>query len=1189
MAKEDRTLRILFAEDVPADVALAKDELRRGGVIFDSCVVNTAAEFDRMLVEFDPELIISAYRFSSFSGMEALKRTQQHDGSIPLIILTGTINEEAAVECLKAGAMNYVLKEHITRLPFAVRDALEKKKTSGWKESELRYRSLFENMLEGYAYCRMVVEDGIPQDFIYLQVNQRFGQLTGLTNVEGKRVTELIPGIRKTNPELFEIYARTASTGAPERFETYVDGLGIWFSISVYSPTKGYFVAVFDNITERKLAEIQVKRLNRVYAVLSDINQTIVRVRDRQKLLEESCRIAVGQGAFLMAWVGMLNDDGRKVDVVASAGFSHDYLSKINIDLKDENRSSGPTGQAVKTGTSVIVNDIASDERMRPWRDDAIKLGYRSAASFPFKVFGKITGAFTLYSAEAGFFDKNERKLLDELAMDISFALEFIQQEAEKKKALEEIEQSRDQFKTLFDDAPIGYHEIDHEGRVTRVNKTELAMLGYKEEEVLGKYIWQFIKDAEQSHRAVLGKLATGVKPVMNYERTFVRKDGKTLPVIVEDKFITAKDGTMVGIRSVVQNITERKRIEERQLLQTTALESAANGVVITDPTGNILWVNSGFSRMTGYTLEDAIGQNPRILKSGRQSDQLYKELWQSISSGNSWKGELINKRKDGTLYDEEITITPVFGEDKKVTHYVAIKQDVSARKQAIEALEKREEEYRRFFEDDLTGDYVSTPDGKVLSCNPAFVRIFGFGSKEEALNANGASLYVEPEEREIFLRLLTEHKKLEYYESEYLRRDGTKVYCIENAIGIFDSNGALTQIRGYVFDETKRKLLEQQLVQAQKLESLGTIASGIAHDFNNILGIILGYASILARPDPNPENVKNNVDAVLKASRRGASLVKQLLTFARKVDVQFQSVRLNDIVNEVSGLLTETIPKTIEIVLALDKQLPSFTGDPSQIHQVLLNLCINARDAMPNGGKLTITTSRITGKSIKARFARAGDGPFITLSVTDTGTGMDQATLSRIFEPFFTTKEVGKGTGLGLAVVFGIVESHKGFIDVESQLGTGSTFHLYFSVLKSEDPDQAAGEEHMDVPGGTETILIVEDEEMLRGLLETALRNAGYTVLMAADGEEALAMLREQRAKITLVLSDIGLPKLSGFDIFRSMKTVNPQLKFIMSSGFLEPQMKSEIFKEGVRDFIQKPYSVYQVLRSVRDVLDQR
>jgi signal transduction histidine kinase/ActR/RegA family two-component response regulator len=466
---------------------------------------------------------------------------------------------------------------------------------------------------------------------------------------------------------------------------------------------------------------------------------------------------------------------------------------------------------------------------------------------------------------------------------------------------------------------------------------------------------------------------------------------------------------------------------------------------------------------------------------------------------------------------------------------------------------------------------------------------MFGFASVDEALRTDTNTIYSNTDLRERFLHALREQKRLEYQETEYRRKDGARLYCIENDVGIFDDKGKLVQIRGYLFDDTKRKILETQLLQAQKLESLGTLAGGIAHDFNNILGIIIGYASLLTREEPDPESVKNSAEAVVKASMRGAALVKQLLTFARKADTQLTLVKLNDIVSEISKLLSETIAKTIEITLDLDKGLPAISADATQIHQVMLNLCVNARDAMPNGGTLTIVTQLQQSDAIRNKFPKAAAPQYIVLSVTDTGVGMDEKTRSRIFEPFFTTKEIGKGTGLGLSVVFGILESHKGFVNVESEPGKGTTFYLYFPVPESMENKQAEAEIQKEIPRGTETILVVEDEEMLRELLKNILQSAGYTVLTAVDGQEAIDLFDQHRDDIQLVLSDLGLPRLSGYDVFRKMKLMKSDVRFILVSGFMESQTKTEMSKEGIKDFIQKPFSFNTVMLSIRTVLDQK
>jgi CheY-like chemotaxis protein len=311
------------------------------------------------------------------------------------------------------------------------------------------------------------------------------------------------------------------------------------------------------------------------------------------------------------------------------------------------------------------------------------------------------------------------------------------------------------------------------------------------------------------------------------------------------------------------------------------------------------------------------------------------------------------------------------------------------------------------------------------------------------------------------------------------------------------------------------------------------------------------------------------------------------LLTFARKAEPELTLVKLNDSVIEISKLLSETITKTIVINLDLEQELPAISADATQMHQVLLNLCVNARDAMPNGGTLTIATHLQQSDVVRKKFPNVAARQYIALIVRDAGVGMDEKTRSRIFEPFFTTKEIGKGTGLGLSVVFGIMESHKGYIAVDSEPGKGTTFYLYFPVPESLEINQVKTEIQKEIHGGGETILVVEDEEPMRVLLNIFLRSGGYTVLTAADGREAVDMYHKNRKDIKLVLADSGLPMLSGYDVFKKMKSENPELKFILASGFIQPQMKSDILKEGAKYFLQKPYTEAHVLRAVRNVLD--
>jgi PAS domain S-box-containing protein len=637
--------------------------------------------------------------------------------------------------------------------------------------------------------------------------------------------------------------------------------------------------------------------------------------------------------------------------------------------------------------------------------------------------------------------------------------------------------------------------------------------------------------------------------------------------------------------KELYNQIVVEKKVSDQQLRVFRSGPVAMSITTVADE--RFIDVNERYCNFSGYAREEIIGRRIKDLNLWVNPEDRASVVQQLLKEGAVRGFEFKMRRRSGEVRDvlASFELIELAGENERVLISTFI--DISERKSAEEALKKSEERYRNFFEDDLTGDFMSTPDGEIMSCNPAFARIFGFASVGEAMAYNANNLFPVPEERETFMRLLNHEKKLEYYEVEYLRRDGSPVYCVENAVGIFDTSGNLTQIKGYIFDESKRKSLEKQLIQAQKLESLGTLASGIAHDFNNILCIVLGYATLLTRQTSDPENMKLSIETVVKACRRGAALVNQLLTFARKAEPELTLVKLNDSVIEISKLLSETITKTIVINLDLEQELPAISADATQMHQVLLNLCVNARDAMPNGGTLTIATHLQQSDVVRKKFPNVAARQYVALIVRDAGVGMDEKTRSRIFEPFFTTKEIGKGTGLGLSVVFGIMESHKGYIAVDSEPGKGTTFYLYFPVPESLEINQVKSEIQKEIHGGGETILVVEDEEPMRVLLNIFLRSGGYTVLTAADGREAVDMYHKNRKDIKLVLADSGLPMLSGYDVFKKMKSENPELKFILASGFIQPQMKSDILKEGAKYFLQKPYTEAHVLRAVRNVLD--
>jgi two-component system, cell cycle sensor histidine kinase and response regulator CckA len=522
---------------------------------------------------------------------------------------------------------------------------------------------------------------------------------------------------------------------------------------------------------------------------------------------------------------------------------------------------------------------------------------------------------------------------------------------------------------------------------------------------------------------------------------------------------------------------------------------------------------------------------------------------------------------------------------------------DVTEHRQAEEMLMHSEEKYRTLFEESYDCIILSTPDGRLLDINPAGVKLFGYDSKDEMLNLAGvAELYANPQDRETFISHFEQYAFVKDHEIAVRRKDNQHRIVLENSSAIRDANGNIAGYRSFLRDITERKNLEDQLRQAQKMESIGTLAGGIAHEFNNILGIILGYTSILENKNIEPIRMSQGIETIKKAVQRGAVLVRQLLTFARKGETTFISMDVNAMVLELIEMLKQTFPKTIVIDPHLAAKLPFIEADSSQLHLALLNLCLNARDAMTDtaignrgGGTLTIETGTIPKEAIKAKFPDATNDSYVSISVVDTGIGMDEETRNRIFEPFFTTKELGKGTGLGLAVVYGVVNSHHGFVSVESTKGVGTSFTIYLpskevGVQLPLPPTTSITE----VKRGNEMILVVEDEEMLSLLLKSILEEKGYRVTIAKDGQEGLDIYREQKNGIDLVLSDMGLPRLGGYEMFMEMKELNPDIKVILASGYFEPNLKVDLVAAGAKDFIQKPYIAESIINRIREVLDE-
>ncbi len=697
-----------------------------------------------------------------------------------------------------------------------------------------------------------------------------------------------------------------------------------------------------------------------------------------------------------------------------------------------------------------------------------------------------------------------------------------------------------------------------------------------------------------------------------------------------------SKTGTVIGVLMLGRNDSKEINDEERLMLEeigedisfameTMEIERERNLAQVnlanseerfktvadftydweywTDPDGNFIYVSPSCERITGYKPEDFMKDPDLFLRRVHKEDRdMVRHHFEDIRKMAPGSLDFRLVDREGEIKWVNHVCQPVFGRDGTWLGSRGSNRDITARKSAEAALSASEEKLRTIIEQMNDTVIVVDLDGKIVFVSGAVEHIIG-SRPEEVVGRHFADFLFEQDVEKAFLhfnKIMLTGEPAKDVELRLKRKGGSTVVCeVDAAIYRTEMpNGVIGVVRDIserkkaeaeiINAQSRKKELERQLQQAQKFESLGILAGGIAHDFNNLLGIILGNSLLLLRRKPEDSRLQKGLEAIRTASQRGASLVKQLLTVARKTEMVFSPLNLNQILEEVAKLLEETFPRTIVVDKNLAAELPAVMADASQLHQVFMNLCINSRDAMPTGGKLHLSTSLIDRSAISDKFVRVESQNYAFVKVTDTGTGMSDETREKIFDPFFTTKGPGKGTGLGLAMVYSIMETHHGLIEVESEEGKGTAFNLYFPV-GDEEPDNSippddGGE---NIKGGEETILVIEDEEMLQDIVRNTLSLKGYTVITASDGEAGLEIFHSRKKQIDLVVVDLGLPKLDGGQVVREILSASPSARVIAVSGFLEMETLEELSKAGVRMFVQKPYSLRQMQSAVRAVLD--
>jgi PAS domain S-box-containing protein len=642
------------------------------------------------------------------------------------------------------------------------------------------------------------------------------------------------------------------------------------------------------------------------------------------------------------------------------------------------------------------------------------------------------------------------------------YAVGMVQDITERKRAEAALLESEERLRSLVENATVGIYRTTPHGQILMANSALVRMLGYANFEALAARNLEEEGFEPGYPRGEFRERMEQDGEVMGLEEAWKKQDGSVIFVRESARAVRSQDGKTLYYDGVVEDVTGEKRAEEEHIRLVTAIEQSAEAVVITNPAGNIEYVNPAFTQITGYSREEALGQNPRILKSGKHDPEFYQQLWATILNGESWRGEVINRKKDGSLYTEEMNITPVRSARGELTHFIATKQDV-----------------------------------------------------------------------------------------------------------------------------TERRILEAQLHQAAKMQAVGQLAGGVAHDFNNLLTVINGYAEILMENPVLDTKSSGYLKEIYNAGERAGSLTRQLLAFSRRQVLTPQVLDLNAVVSNLEKMLRRLIGEDIRLHTLLSPSLGRVKADPGQVEQIIMNLVVNARDAMPVGGQLTLETCNVDlDEDYTLSHPTVKPGPHVMLGVSDTGVGMTPETKARIFEPFFTTKEMGKGTGLGLATVYGIVKQSGGSIWVYSELGQGTVFKIYFPIVSESPAPRGTAKAETDSASGTETILVVEDEESVRSLVRLALVSGGYQVLETQDLESALATCAKHDGPIHLLLTDVVMRQMSGPVVAEKVAALRPGIRVLYMSGYMGDAVVHHGVLSHEMPFIQKPFSPMTLRKKIREVL---
>jgi PAS domain S-box-containing protein len=720
-------------------------------------------------------------------------------------------------------------------------------------------------------------------------------------------------------------------------------------------------------------------------------------------------------------------------------------------------------------------------------------------------------------------------------------------------------------------------------GIVVAWNKGARDLYGYTAEEMIGQPIAIGIPEhLHEENLQFLREVAAG-QPVARCETARKRKEGSLAPVSLIVSPLMNSEAEIIGASTIAHDVTERKRAEEVRERLAAVLESSDDAIIGKTLDGTITTWNPGAENLFGYSASEAVGQPIQMLLPPERASEESDILGRIRRGERLDHFETVRVQKDGKRIDVSVTISPIRDRSGAIIGASKIARDITQRKCAEEELRKSEERFSKAFRSCPLAVTISTQaDGQYLDVNDAFLRILGYKRGDViGMTASKLSFWAQPLQRMEMLQLLDENGRVTELRTQYKTATG-ELREAEVSAELIELEGKPC-VLAITRDITETLRLEAQFRQAQKMEAVGRLAGGVAHDFNNMLSVIIGYCDLSLDLVAPKSPVKRHLTQIKKASERAALLTRQLLAFSRQQVVFPKTLNLNEVVQNVTTMLQRLVGEDVAMSFRPTVPIGSVNADPGQIEQILMNLMANARDAMRDGGEIIIETGHAElDDQYVAQHPGSHAGQHVVLAVSDTGCGMDEKIKSQIFEPFFTTKGIGQGTGLGLSTVYGIVTQSKGSIFVDSQPGKGTTFKIYFPRIAGKAEDLAQSHDVGELPGGSETILVVDDDDALRIVTASLLSNAGYQTIEASNAEKALTILTASGPGIDLMLTDLIMFGKSGFELFEQAKVIRPSLRSLFMSGYTGDLAALERGLILERAFLAKPFTRISLLKKV-------